>query len=64
MTKDSAGTGFSFLGVLGIVLVVLKLTGLISWSWGLVLAPLWLPTVLLVVVFVLTTLIDKILGKK
>ena len=64
MTKSSASSGFSLSAVLGVVFIVLKLTGVITWSWGWVLAPLWLPTVLLVVVFILTTLIAKILGKK
>ena len=35
------------LWVLCAVLVVAKLTGLIAWSWVWVLAPLWLPYVLL-----------------
>lgn len=30
------------------VLLVLKLTGVIGWSWWLVLAPVWLPIALLV----------------
>ena len=43
-----------FLGVLGIVFVVLKLTETIAWSWWLVLLPFYLiPAVLLVVLLFL-----------
>lgn len=33
-------------GLLGIVFIVLKLCGVISWSWWWVLAPFWIPFVL------------------
>ena len=35
--------GISFLGLLAIIFIVLKLTGQITWSWWWVLAPLWMP---------------------
>ena len=34
--------GINFLSILGLVFVVLKLTGTISWSWFWVLAPFWI----------------------
>lgn len=34
--------GISLLGVLGIVFVVLKLVGVIHWSWWLVTMPFWI----------------------
>ncbi|MEA9983671.1 hypothetical protein [Subtercola sp. RTI3] len=40
-TTKSGGIGFA--GVLGIVFIVLKLTGVIAWSWLWVLAPIWIP---------------------
>ena len=39
--NNSTSRGISALGVLLIVFVVLKLCGLINWSWPLVLIPLW-----------------------
>lgn len=33
--------GISFLGLLQVALIVLKLCSVITWSWGLVLIPLW-----------------------
>ena len=35
--------GISFFGLLGIVFIILKLTGYINWSWWYVLAPIWIP---------------------
>ena len=43
-------TGISFLGVLAILFIWLKLTGQIAWSWLWVLAPLWMPFPLVVLV--------------
>ena len=34
--------GISFVGLLTIVFIVLKLTGFITWSWWWVLSPLWI----------------------
>lgn len=34
--------GISFLGLLQVALIVLKLCSVITWSWGLVLIPLWI----------------------
>lgn len=46
--------GIGFLGALCLLLVALKLTGVITWSWWVVTAPLWVPWILLVAVFALT----------
>jgi hypothetical protein len=48
-----------FLPALTLLFIALKLTGYISWSWWWVLAPLWLPALLVFIVsliaaFVLT----------
>lgn len=40
--KNSTSGGIGTLGVLLIVFVVLKLCGLINWSWPIVLIPLWI----------------------
>lgn len=50
-----------------IVLLTLKLSDVIDWSWWLITLPLWwwLPFVLLVVIFaVVITLFEKITGRK
>lgn len=45
-------SGPSVLGILGVAFVVLKLCGVIQWSWLIVTMPFWIvPAVLLVVLF-------------
>lgn len=46
-------------GVMGVVNVVLKLCGVISWPWWLVLAPIWVPIVALIVILVALTIINR-----
>ena len=41
MNRDTGG--ISFLGLLTVLFIGLKLTGYITWSWIWVLAPLWVP---------------------
>ena len=47
------GPSIDTLMVLTIVFITLKLTNVIDWGWGWVLAPLWLPVALMVAVFLL-----------
>lgn len=46
--KNKSGIGFC--GLLAIVFIVLKLIGIINWSWVWVLAPLWIPFLIFVVI--------------
>lgn len=64
MRKESEVTtgGISFSGVLLIVFVVLKLVGVIDWSWWWVLSPFWIPFSI-VIIFGLIVLILSIIGK-
>jgi hypothetical protein len=41
--SNAAGGGIGFCGLLAIAFIVLKLCGVIDWSWWWVLAPLWIP---------------------
>ena len=49
-TKVVKSGGVSFCGLLAIAFIVLKLCGVISWSWWWVLAPLWIPTAAVLVI--------------
>jgi hypothetical protein len=55
--------GISFVNLLGIVFLVLKLVGVISWNWVWVLAPFWVPIaviiVLSIILFVLRVVSDE-----
>lgn len=59
-TKSSTGSGVGIAGLLGITFVVLKLTGVIAWSWLWVLAPFWIP-ILIFVIFLVLLLLTAIL---
>ena len=62
-TPPSGGLGF--LGALSILFITLKLLGLITWSWWIVLSPFWIPVVvfgLCVLLYIVLVTID--LGKE
>lgn len=42
---ENSQQGSSFLGLLALVFITLKLTGYIDWSWWWVTAPLWGPLI-------------------
>lgn len=46
----SATGGIGFCGLLTIVFITLKILGKITWSWWWVLAPIWIPTCIVVLV--------------
>ena len=56
-------TGIGFTGLLFITFLVLKLCGVINWSWWWITAPLWIPIALIliaVLVFLIVLLISYI----
>ena len=46
----NGNTGLGILGVLQIVFIVLKLCGLIDWTWKVVLIPVWIELGLIAIV--------------
>ena len=61
MSNSSAKTGgIGFCGLLTLLFIGLKLTNYIDWSWWWVLAPLWIP---FLVVVTLVLLLAVILSK-
>ena len=53
-----AGTGFP--GLLTITFIVLKLTGVIAWSWWWVLAPMWLGLAMVILLSVCSLVINSL----
>ncbi|MBY9077261.1 transmembrane Fragile-X-F protein [Paenibacillus sp. HN-1] len=49
-----------FFGLLAIVFITLKLTGVITWNWWLVLLPLWGPFAIAAVVLVVVVIVKAI----
>ena len=62
-TQTQSG-GIGFFGLLAIVFITLKLTGYITWSWWWVLAPLWAPLAVVLVIFLLIVIIAAAFGKR
>lgn len=55
---SSSRSGLSTWDVLLIVFIVLKLIGVINWGWGWVLAPPWIPVLLVVIGFLVSLIFD------
>lgn len=56
-TTVSGGIGFT--GLLTIVFIVLKLCGVINWSWIWVFSPMWINAALCIAIFVFIVMIFK-----
>lgn len=53
-TKIKAEQGsFPFFGILTLIFITLKLTNFIAWSWWWVMAPVWIPVALVIVIALL-----------
>jgi len=46
---STSSHGASFLDLLAVLFIGLKLTGYIGWSWAAVLSPIWVPWAIIVV---------------
>lgn len=56
--KDSSSKGLGLRDVLAVVFIVLKLIGVIDWSWWWVLAPVWIPVIIVVIAYIVISIID------
>ena len=57
MSENTQNNGIGFFGLLGILLIGLKLTGFITWSWVWVLAPIWIPLIIVIVIVICAVII-------
>lgn len=62
--SGAASGGIGFCGLLTIVFIVLKLCGVISWSWVWVLSPLWISFSLVVIIIAITLLVVHFINKR
>lgn len=65
--SNSSTRGLGLGGVLGVVFIVLKLVGVIDWSWWWVLSPFWISfglTVLILLVAVVIVAIREVIKNK
>ena len=64
MSGNKASGGLTSCGVVFVVFFILKLLGIITWSWWWVTAPLWMPTVLAILVLIICRAIKLIINKR
>lgn len=50
--NNNKGTSIGFFGLLQLIFIVLKLCGVIHWTWFWVLSPIWLEVLLVVIIVV------------
>ena len=55
--KGSSSKGLGLCDVLAVVFIVLKLIGVIDWSWW-VLAPVWIPVIIVVIAYIVISIVD------
>lgn len=48
--SSSSSSGIGFGGLLAILFIALKLTGVIAWSWWWVLSPIWISVLLVLLI--------------
>ena len=58
--NNTSYTGLSFLDVLLVVFIALKIAKVISWSWWLVFLPLWIQIGLVIIMMIVIYIISKI----
>ena len=61
--KTTVNGGIGFTGLLQIVFIVLKLIGIINWSWVWVLSPTWISIILVVLVIIIAVIFTRRLDK-
>ena len=59
----SISIGGGFTGLLTIVFIVLKLCGVIDWSWVWVLSPLWISVALFLVIAIIVLIVVAIINR-
>lgn len=50
--NDNAEHGVGFIGLLTLLFVALKLLGVIDWSWIWILSPIWISTILCILIII------------
>ena len=56
--RENNSSGIGFCGLLTIVFIVLKLVGVISWSWLWVLSPIWIVLLIVIALVIVYVTID------
>jgi hypothetical protein len=61
MSKERISVSFSGTSLLSVAFIVLKLCNVIDWSWWWVLAPIWIPIALVIILLIIKGILnDKV----
>lgn len=63
MSENKSNKGISWVTVLTVLFIILKITDKIDWSWWWVLSPLWISISLSVVIFIVVAVIVSRFGR-
>lgn len=55
--NDNTKTTLTFCDLLAVAFIVLKIVGVIKWSWWWVLAPIWIPLAIGIIFFIIIIII-------
>ena len=61
ITNNSSSGGIGFIGALTILFIALKLLDKIKWSWIWVLSPMWITTLIVLIIFLVVVIIAGII---
>jgi len=59
MNDNKSTGGIGFCGLLTILFIALKLLKIINWSWAWVLAPLWIPSIIVIIILIIMFIISR-----
>ena len=59
MNDNKSTGGIGFCGLLAILFITLKLLKIINWSWVWVLAPLWIPIIIVIIALIIMFIISR-----
>ena len=60
MSKYKYSENNGFLGLLTIAFIVLKLCNVIEWSWIWVLSPIWIPCVVVIIIWLVIGIVTSL----
>lgn len=63
-TTVNASGGIGLPGILTVVFIVLKLTGVIAWSWWWVLSPLWISFLFFIVIALIVGTVAVLISRR
>lgn len=58
-TDSGSAGGTGFFTLLSVAFIVMKLCGIINWSWIWVLSPIWIPLIIILAIYFIAWFINR-----